>query len=144
MTERMDAFLKELSRLDKVRKEVYTKGEHLYLLGGCQVLTHALNSWEVLVALPDEEPTEVKIMTNEQDDWFYLRKENLLEWDEQGIAALLQVREELKKTEPKIHPEGRTYTREGMMKRVLEERKEKPSKLIIKSPFQIIFMGSIY
>src|SRR5690625_2075828 len=116
MAEKIADFLRKLKDSKDMSKRNYIRGEKMYLLGYCQVLTHGKNQWEVLVDIPDEEAVELKIKTAEED-WFCFQKKKPLEWGSWGIAALLQVKEELKNTAPQIHPEGRTYTREGMMKR---------------------------
>ncbi len=139
MTEEIDAFLKKMKESEKINKKDYIRGEKMYLLGSCQVLTHGKSQWEVLIDIPDEEAVELKIETD-GEDWFCLQKKKTLEWGSWGIAALLQVKEELNNTTPQIHPEGRTYTREGMMKRVLEERQEKA----LKADYKIKFADNIY
>ncbi len=137
--EKIVHLLKRLKESQEITKSEYRRGEKLYLLGACQVLTYAKDRWEVLIQLPDEDSLELTIaQTN--DTWFYSRKDKETEWDSYGIAALLQIKEDLGNTAPRIHPEGRVYTREGMMKRVLEERKEKASR----ANYRITFADNIY
>jgi SNF2 family DNA or RNA helicase len=57
-----------------------------------------------------------------------------------GIAALLQVKEEPEKSKPQPTLQGKAYTREGMIKRVLEERREKSEK----EKYRITFADNIY
>ncbi len=138
VSERIADFLKTLKDSPDI-KDSYAKGEKMYLLCCCQILTHGTNRWEVLVDVPDEEAVELRIETD-GTDWYCFQKKKALDWSSWGIAALLQVQEELKNTAPQLHPEGRTYTREGMMKRVLEERKEKAGK----ASYKIKFADNIY
>jgi len=138
-TEKINHFLLELRDSEIVQKQEYNRGKKLYLMGACQILTHGKIRWEVLVELPEEEALEVNI-ENEEDSWSYRHKKKKMDWDSCGIAALLQIKEELKNTEPQVHPIGKTYTREGMMKRVLEERKEKADR----ANYSITFADNIY
>lgn len=103
-------------------------------------MTHARNSWEVLVMdLEDEFGKEVKIHATDEEV-FQMSKGKPIEWNGYGIAALMQVQEDLQHSEPRIVTEGKVYTREGMMKRVLEERREKADK----SNYKIKFSDNIY
>src|SRR5699024_4399028 len=53
---------------------------------------------------------------------------------------LLQIKEEITNTEPRVHPEGKTYTREGMIKRVMQERRDKARR----ADYRIEFAKNIY
>lgn len=52
----------------------------------------------------------------------------------------MQIKEELNSTSPRVNAEGKAYTREGMMKRVLEERKTKAED----ADYKIKFADNIY
>ncbi|MGH2643055.1 MAG: hypothetical protein ACRDE2_03840, partial [Chitinophagaceae bacterium] len=129
----------QLQKLKSSKINDYAKAQKLYQRGNCQILAHARQGWDVLITDDHEEETEVKIRLRD-DNCFYFVKNKPAEWDIYGIAALLQIQEELESTEPKIHSEGKAYTREGMMKRVLEERREKAAK----ANYRIAFADNIY
>lgn len=122
-----------------MRKADFDKGQRLYISGACQILTYGKNRWEVLVVALDEQPEELLIV-NDENGWFCLHNKVAIEWSENSVAALFQIRGELQNTEPKIHQDGKTYTREGMIKRVLAERREKADK----SEYKITFADNIY
>ena len=129
-----------LKSLPKDKRTAYLRGEYLYREGNCQILTHARDGWEVLIADPDEETgTEAKIKVADEEV-FQIMKGKPVPWNEHGVAALMQVEEDLKNSEPRIQTEGKVYTREGMIKRVLEERHEKADK----SKYKITFADNIY
>jgi SNF2 family DNA or RNA helicase len=132
--------LEKLKALPKQDRTPYLRGEYLYREGNCQILTHAKNGWEVLVTDPEEETaTEVKIGIGEEQV-FQVVKGKPASWDGNGVAALMQVAEDLQNSTPKIKTEGKVYTREGMVKRVLDERREKADK----SKYKITFADNIY
>jgi hypothetical protein len=63
----------------------------------------------------------------------YLINNKPAEWDSEGIAALLEAQDQMKLPVPVA--EGKAYTRQGMMNRVLAERKEKSLKALYKIKF---------
>ena len=70
----------------------------------------------------------------------YLLKGKPAKWDPYGLAALMQIGEELDKPNTKPLLEGKAYTREGMMKRVLDERRARA----LKAKYTIAFADNIY
>ncbi|MDR0731414.1 MAG: hypothetical protein LBF63_07070 [Treponema sp.] len=60
-------------------------------------------------------------------------------WDPAAYACLMRYGEELKEPEPK-NETGRKYSREGMIRRVLEERREKAEK----ASYRIKWADNIY
>lgn len=118
----------------------FRHGNALYALGNCQILSQSGSFFEVLVEHGESE--EVTRIVREDDQVLrYLLNGDPAEWDRYGVAALLQVIEEYERTEPRPIAEGRAYTREGMIRRVLE-RTRRPGP-IITSPLQTISMVSI-
>ncbi len=116
----------------------YGKAEALYRDGCCQVLSQSGKAFDVLISV-DNEDVEISIEEVEEGVRFYPDNENQT-WEEYGIAALMQVKEELEKLDPKPPLQGKVYTRGGMIKRVLNERKEKAAK----ANYKIKFAGNIY
>ena len=118
---------------------VYRKAKVWYINGNCQILSQSQNGFDVLVNNDEDENIEIKIVKQEEI-LQVLFKGKPAPWDSYAIAALMQMDEELEKTEPKPFLEGKEYTREGMMKRVLDERKAKA----LKAKYQIKFADNIY
>lgn len=117
----------------------YRSAKAIYLNGDCQVLSQSVRGFDVLV-FDGQDEAEVKIAIPENEGLYNMVKGQPAPWDSCSIAALMQVAEELEKTTPKPLLEGKAYTREGMMKRVLEERKVKA----LKAKYVIKFADNIF
>lgn len=118
--------------------QIYRKGTALYMNGACQMLSHGTRSWEVLVEAPENEV--VAAISVDQDAVDYQMNGKKSPWDGFAVAAMLQIAEELEQIEPRPVSEGKAYTREGMMKRVLAERIEKARK----ADYKITFADNLY
>jgi len=118
---------------------IYRKARAIYLNGNCQLLSQSVRAFDVLV-FDGAEDIEVRIVLPEQGVLHNLVNGESAPWGGCSLAALMQVEEELEKTEPKPSLEGKAYTREGMMKRVLEERRSKA----LKAKYSIKFADNIY
>ncbi len=117
----------------------YLLGEALYNEGSCQVLSQSANLFDVLVNDHDED-VEVRIEESSGELKYYLDGKNN-PWDAYGIAALMQVKDALKKIDStSAQLPGHVYTRKGMVKRVLNERREKAEK----ESYRIEFAKNIY
>jgi hypothetical protein len=94
----------------------YRKAEQLWRDGSCQVLTHSSDAWDVLVSWEDEEESEIRIAATGKGSFQMVeqvKKElRYLPWSDKGIAALMQVAEELESTLPRVLS-GKAYTREA-------------------------------
>jgi len=137
--------LEEIRHSGEIDNITYRKGHFLYVNGDCQVLSHGSSSWEILVETHDKEVVVQIICEQEEEKELstpltYRKNGKNAGWDEFGVAGLLQLSEELKVTEPRKKPEGKAYTREGMMKRVLEERGEKARN----ADYRITFADNIH
>lgn len=128
-----------LTDLKKEKTTDYIKAETLYHHGCCQVLSHSRQVYDVLITSENEEETEVSII-GQEEEVTYSVKGKAAKWDAAGIAALLQVKEELENTNQQPALQGKAYTREGMVKRVLDERREKAEK----ANYRITFADNIY
>jgi SNF2 family DNA or RNA helicase len=129
-----------LKESPSVTEVMYRKAKALYINGDCQILSRSARGVDILIFDDGEEDVEVRIAEDEDESLHYSLKGKPAEWDSYGIAALMQIEEELEKTEPKPFLEGKAYTREGMMKRVLDERKAKA----LKAKYSITFADNIY
>ncbi len=116
----------------------YSSGETLYAEARCQVLSRSGNTVDLLISGDGEEDVEVNIEESGNELSYFLNgRKNT--WDANGIAALMQVKDELDNVSaPSL--QGKAYTREGMVKRVLNERKEKANK----ANYKIKFADNIY
>lgn len=135
--ESLDLQIKKLEEI--LPKEEFLKTRKLYFSGNCQVLTYGKDRWEILVESPEGEDEEW-LISYDENDWCCSQKKMQKDWTPESAAALFQIREDLQKTEPKVHKEGKTYSRKGMIKRVMAERREKAEK----ADYQIVFADNIY
>ncbi len=128
-----------LTQLQVRDKTGFYLGEKIYQNGACQILTQGGKSADVLINDEKNGDVEVslKLSENSINCSIYGKTCN---GDEYAIAALLQVEEELQKINGKPSLEGKAYTREGMMKRVLKERREKADK----ANYKIKWANNIY
>jgi len=108
-----------LSALEVERaKVIFETGDHV-------ILSYGLKSIKVQLQNEGEEMT-VEILTNEHEDALFLKtKGAYTEWSSDGLAALFLVQHEFK---DELFSEGKKYTRDGMIKRVWEERLDKAKK----------------
>ena len=117
----------------------YRKGHALYVNGACQILSQGKDIFEVL--LSDAKEDHVLTITVSPEEILYYRLNGkAAEWDHLTLAGLLQLSEEMERIQPKVPQESKIYTREGMMKRVMEERMEKAAK----ANYRIDFADNIY
>lgn len=130
--------INQISMIKKITKQLtqvqknndngsYVKAEVLYHNGCCQVLSQSDKAFDVLISDHDDEDIEISIEEVNGEIHFYPDSKDHV-WNEYSIAALMQVKEEMERLDPKPSLQGKVYTREGMIKRVLSERKEKAAK----------------
>lgn len=126
---------------DKFTKEpsVYRKAQTLYVNGACQVLTRSSTGFQVLISEDDDTSLELGIRV-EDDHVACMQKNKPCEWDSYGWAAILQIIEELNQPTGKLPQSGKSYTREGMIKRVLSERMAKAEK----AKYSLVYADNIY
>ncbi|MEX2569626.1 MAG: DEAD/DEAH box helicase, partial [Cyclobacteriaceae bacterium] len=132
--------LSKLRESNSIDPQIYRKGTALYINGACQMLSQGNQSWEILVDTPEQEVVAKISVSNENEDVEFQIDGKKSPWNGFAVAALLQVAEELEQTEPRPVSEGKTYTREGMMKRVLAERRDKARK----ADYKITFADNLY
>ena len=128
----MDTFLKlqlqkRKQQLDKTAPDVYRKAQALYIGGACQVLSKSPSRYTVLVD-EDNEGVEVEVQADAESGALgCFRDGKPADADAASLAALMQLVEELQEPQPEPK-EGKVYTRKGMIKRVLKERRQKAEK----------------
>lgn len=126
---------------DQFTKEpsVYRKAQTMYVNGACQVLTRSSLGFQVLISEDDDTNLELSIKV-ENEIAVCLQKNKPYEWDSYGWAAILQIIEELNQPLSKLPQSGKSYTREGMIKRVLNERMAKADK----AKYSLAYADNIY
>ncbi|MBI1182903.1 hypothetical protein GC194_01435 [bacterium] len=124
---------KILEKLSKDYESNFKKGNVLYINGATQILSKGGQYYEV--AVQDEyKDHQVSIAYEEGLQTKCSCKTN--DWCSHQIASMLQVAEFMASdANTDAQPEGKTYTREGMIKRVMEERKAKAQKADYKLSF---------
>lgn len=127
-----------LKESGEVKPDHFRQANLYYIQGSCQMLSQSGSFFEVLV----EDGTQDQVVTLSLKDEAlnYALNGKPREWDSYGIAALLHTIEECERAEPHQIAEGRAYTREGMIKRVLDERREKAAK----ANYHITFADNLY
>lgn len=131
--------LSKLREFNNMDPRIYRKGTVLYMNGSCQMLSQGNRSWEIMVDNPEKEVV-AKLSVNDDEEVECQMNGKKSPWNGFAIAALLQIAEELEQVEPHPVSEGKAYTRKGMMKRVLAERREKARK----SDYKITFADNLY
>ena len=119
--------LEKIRSGDLLSPELQEKGFQLFNEGQCVLLTQSAKS--ILVFVGNEEDGVERTLVREFDaleEVEYIApysKKKPSDWDEFSFAALLAFQENLNWMQPELN--GKKYTREGMIRRVLAERKEK-------------------
>ncbi len=138
MTQSIKEQIKTLIESPEITETAYQKARAIYINGDCQILSRSARGFDVLVF--DEDDVEVNILYSEEKNLRYFCDGKPAPWDSYSLAALMQIDEELEKPEHKIALEGKRYSHEGMIKRVLAERKAKA----LKAKYTIRFADNIY
>jgi SNF2 family DNA or RNA helicase len=116
-------------------------GEILFNHGACTILAQSGVAADFLVAVSEDE--KYPEFTLRFDDEAHIVPEcggKRVGWNRYSYACLLQYEEELKRVEPKEITDHKKYTRQGMIKRVLDERRAKAYK----ADYQIKWADNIY
>lgn len=122
-------------------KEKLALGEIIFYNGQCQVLSQSVSRYELIIS--DEAKNEIAeyALDIEEDGTIIPVTNNKASgWDKNSYACLLQVESEVHLLGPKEHLEHKKYTREGMIKRVLKERRQKADK----AAYRIQWADNIY
>lgn len=115
-------------------------GEIIFNNNDCQVLSQSAVSFELVVDSPEtRHPKECSLDIVEEDVIPSIGGEHC-GWDRVSYACLLEVENELRFLDPKEPVEHKKYTREGMIKRVLQERRQKADK----AKYRIKWAANIY
>ncbi len=99
-------------------------GELVFHNGECQLLSQTATQFDFLVTSNAKEYVECKLEV--EDGRIIPQLENSFDgWEKLTYACLMKLEDELHQLDPKIHEEHQKYSREGMLKRVLDERWQK-------------------
>jgi hypothetical protein len=132
--------LQHLRQDGKVSDLVFRQGHALFVNGLVRLLSQSKNTFEFVVN-DDFSDIIVKLSINELDERVEKSASNKsLFWDSPSVACLMQLAEELNRTHDKRPAAGKKYTREGMIKRVLAERRDKAAE----AKYRIEFSGNVY
>lgn len=124
----VDLVKKELQIIkseDNVSDLVFRKGHSLYLNGQSQLLTQSKQLFEFSV---DDEFNDFRVGITVNGDISAVCNCKSDIWCHHKIACLMQLHEDLSRDDSKPQAIGKEYTRQGMIKRVLDERAEKAKK----------------
>ena len=117
---------------------VFRQANSIYFKGQCQLLTQSQKKYEFTV---NDEYDDYDVAIHFDKNIIFAsinKKENI--WNHLSIAALMQLSDELNRLTDSKKVVGKKYTREGMIKRVMEERFDKS----LKSDYKIEFADNIY
>ncbi|MEM6261012.1 MAG: DEAD/DEAH box helicase [Bacteroidota bacterium] len=138
MHPKIKELIQELRASEILDDEALARGNMLYLNGQIQILSVGKNQVEVLI--DDEyDDFEVAITFGKGDISSKTRGSKETE-PAHIIATLMQYNDELLRNERQHLPVGKTYTREGMIRRVLAERTEKA----VRADYRIEFAANPY
>jgi len=115
-------------------------GEILFNNNACQVLSQSAVRFELIVDL-EHGKGQAEYSIHCSDDGVSPSQDGKrVEWDRNSYACLLQIENELRFLDPKEEVDHKKYTREGMVKRVMEERRQKADK----AKYRIKWASNIY
>ena len=116
-------------------------GEIIFNNGNCQILSQSPAKYELIVNDEQSNDTvEYAICIEENGNVYPKTGKEMPGWDKNSYACLLQLESELQLLDPKERLEHKQYTREGMINRVLKERREKADT----AKYRIKWASNIY
>ena len=122
----------------ELNREELAFGQLIFNNGECQILTQSAEKAEVLFL--DSHPVDEVAVNCEWVDEDIEVKSSLSEWNRYSYAALLQFNHELQLLGALEHLEHKKYSREGMIKRVMNERRQKA----LKAQYRVEYADNIY
>lgn len=127
---------------DQLNRHELALGEIIFNNGQCQILSQSPSRYELIIT--DEYRNDVAEVTLDIEETGTIipkiRNDEYTGWNKNSYACLLQVDTEMRLLDPKEHMEHKKYTREGMIKRVLKERRQKAEK----AGYRILWADNIY
>ena len=131
--------------LSQLSPEQAVGGESIFNNGDCLILSQSSVSIDFLIKTADNHKyLEYSLLLNEDkggiSGFTPAQNNKPVKWDQYSYACLLQYEEELSFLDPKTKSEHKKYTRKGMIKRVLDERRQKADK----ASYRIKWADNIY
>lgn len=137
MIEKIQNVIKSIKKNKFLGKAQILKAEEM-MIRGCG--TFLFISPEVVSILVDDDKEEKEIVINiEEENVYPIYNKEVIDWDVSSLCALLCLEEKLEHIDID-GLSGMQYTREGMIKRVMEER----AKKAYKANYRIAFANNIY
>ncbi len=132
---------KQIEKLGKIlSNNELAMGEIIFNNNDCQVLSQSAVRFELIVNFSESRPSkECSLNIVDEDIIPSIEGENI-GWNQHSYACLLEVENELKYLDPREPVEHKKYTREGMIKRVMLERRQKADK----AKYRIKWASNIY
>ncbi len=138
MVELIKHKIKQLRESKEISDVVFRQAQSIYINGQCQLLTQSKTKFEFTVS-DEAKDYDVDIYIDEEKISAEINKKDL-GWNRLAIASLMQLADDLSRLETHPKTEGKKYTREGMIKRVMDERREKANT----DKYRIEFADNIY
>ncbi len=113
---------------DMLSKSELALGEIMFNNNDCQVLSQSAVRFELLVDSSDLKSPKECWLDVDDEGFIPVVNGERSGWDRVSYACLLEVENEMKILNPKEPIEHKKYTREGMIKRVMQERRQKADK----------------
>jgi len=136
-----EAIAQQISTLRKtLDPSELTLGEIIFNNSACQVLSQSSVKFELMLDAEHGRGLNEYVLHRIDDELFPSQNGQRLAWDCNSFACLLQIENELRSLGPKQEVEHKKYTREGMVKRVLDERRQKAEK----ARYRIKWASNIY
>ena len=130
--------IQSLKENNIVDAKTFQKGQKLYMSDACMLLSLSGSKFDFLVE--DGKKTHEVQLQKEDDNFFPWKKKKPVDWDEYSVAALLQLLEKLNAFGDTSEYPGKRYTREGMIYRVMDERRQRAEG----AEYRIEFANNIY
>ena len=138
MLQILNTWLDRIKSSSEVSDLVLRKGERLYLNGQLQLLTRMKNQFDFSV---DDAYNDFDLSLLFEEDHLVAKCScKATELCHHALSGALQVQELLEQTDNHEQTVGKKYTRRGMIKRVLEERRQKARH----SNYHLEFTDNIY
>ena len=138
MIDSIKSKLKQLSDSKEISDVMFRQAKAIYINGECQLLTQSKTKFE-FTANDGVKDYDVDIHI-ENDEIFARINKKDQGWNHIAIAALMELADELRRQLTSPRTEGKKYTREGMIKRVMAERMEKANN----AEYRIEFADNVY
>jgi len=123
MVESIKNKIKQLRDSKEISDVIFRQAQSIYINGLCQLLTQSKNKFEFTVS-DEAKDYDVDIHISNDEIFAEINKKDK-GWNPLAIASLMQLSDDLSRLETVPKTEGKKYTREGMIKRVMDERREK-------------------